>query len=80
MDKAILKDNKIFCPKCEQSKYQLTDDYKLVNIGGKNYTEFVARCLTENCNEKFYFQSIITMDKTTHFVFNRERETVIKED
>lgn len=80
MRHGILRDNKIYCPNCDQCNYQLTNDYKLVNVNGKNYTEFVVRCLTDNCNEKFYYQSHITIDGTTHYTFDRSKETVIKED
>lgn len=78
MQKAILKENKLYCPECKQSNYQLTSDYKLVDIEGQKYIEFVARCLTDNCNEKFYFQSDIGIN--THFNFDRSKEIEIKEE
>jgi hypothetical protein len=80
MFKAILKENKIYCPRCEQCNYQLTNDYKLVEIESQKYVEFVARCLTDNCNEKFYFQSKITMNSTTHYDFNKDKEIEIKDE
>lgn len=78
--KAILKDNRLYCPKCEESKYQLTDDYKLVEINGEKYTEFVARCIHGNCNTKFYFQSKITMYEHTHYNFDKTKEIEIKDE
>ena len=78
MFKAILKNNTIYCPKCEQSNYQLTSDYKLVEIEGKKYVEFVARCLTDNCNEKFYFQSDIGINN--HYNFDKDKEIEIKDE
>jgi hypothetical protein len=78
MFKSILKDNIPYCPKCEQSDYQLTSDYKLVEIEGNKYVEFVARCLTDNCNEKFYFQSDIGINN--HFNFDRSKEIEIKDE
>lgn len=74
--KGIIKDNIVYCPKCETSKYQLTDDYKLVDIDGVKYVEFVARCLT--CGEKFYFQSSISIE--THYAFSRDREIEITDN
>jgi len=78
--KAILKDNRLYCPECKESKYQLTDDYKLVEIDGTKYTEFVARCMNGNCNNKFYFQSKITINEHTHYVFDRNKEIEIKDE
>ena len=79
MFKAILKDNnRVYCPKCEQSNYQLTSDYKLVEIEGQKYVEFVARCLTDNCNEKFYFQSDIGINN--HYNFDKDKEIEIKDE
>ena len=75
---AILINNTIYCPKCEQSIYQLTSDYKLVEIEGKKYVEFVARCLTDNCNEKFYFQSDIGINN--HYNFDKDKEIEIKDE
>lgn len=80
MIKALLKENKVYCPRCEQSNYQLTSDYKLVSIGDKNYIEFVARCLTENCNEKFYYQSKISMNEHTHYSFDKSKEIEVKDE
>lgn len=78
MFKGVLIGNKIYCPVCNKSNYQLTSDYKLVDIEGQKYVEFVARCLTDNCNEKFYFQSDIGVSK--HFNFSRDKEIEIKDE
>ena len=78
MIKALLKENKVYCPRCEQSNYQLTSDYKLVEIEGQKYVEFIARCLTDNCTEKFYFQSDIGINN--HFNFDRDKEIEIKDE
>lgn len=79
MQKAILKDNnKIYCPSCNKSNYQLTSDYKLVEIENNKYVEFVARCLTDNCDEKFYFQSDIGINN--HYNFDRDKEIEIKDE
>ena len=48
MFKANIVENKVYCPRCEQSNYQLTSNYGLVEIEGTRYIEFIARCLTEN--------------------------------
>ena len=42
--------------------------------------EFVARCMSENCNTKFYFQSHITMNQTEHFNFDKDKEVEIKDE
>lgn len=78
MIKALLKENRIYCSKCEQSNYQLTSDYKLVEIEGQKYVEFVARCLTEGCNERFYFQTDIGINK--HFNFDKDKEIEIRDE
>jgi hypothetical protein len=80
MVKALIRDNKAYCPKCKQCNYQLTNDYKLIEYKGKKYDEFVVRCLTDDCNEKFYFQSEITMESTIRHSFSKEDEIEIKED
>jgi len=78
MQKAILRENKIYCPSCEQSNYQLTSDYKLVEIEDEKYVEFEARCLEDGCDEKFYFQSDIGINN--HFNFDRDKEIEIKDE
>jgi len=78
MFKANIVENKVYCPRCEQSNYQLTSNYGLVEIEGTRYIEFIARCLTENCNEKFYFQTDIGVNK--HFNFSRDKEIEIKDE
>ena len=79
MQKGILIDNKIYCPICHQCNYQLTKDYKLVEIEGKRYVEFVGRCLTDGCNEKFYYQSESNMSGK-RFSISREKEIEIRDE
>jgi len=79
MQKGIIKDNVIYCPVCNQSNYQLTSDYKLVEIESKRYIEFVGRCLTDGCNEKFYYQSEPSMSGK-RFSISREKEIEIKDE
>jgi hypothetical protein len=78
--KGILKENIIYCPKCGHCNYNLTNDYKLVDIGGNKYVEFVARCLKDKCGEKFYYQSKISMQDTKRFCYDRKDEKEIKEE
>jgi hypothetical protein len=80
LEKAFIESNKAYCPKCKQCNYQLTNDYKLVEIANVKYTEFVARCMTDKCNEKFYFQSRITLDGHNRFAFDKSQEVEIKEE
>jgi len=79
MHQGLIIDNKIYCPKCEQCNYQLTSKYSLVEIEEIKYTEFVARCLTDNCNEKFYYQSEPSMSGK-RFSINREKEIEIRDE
>lgn len=76
MLKAIIKENKIYCPK-EHHDYKISD-YKTVEIKGQKYTKFIARC--KECNEKFYFFSRITVDFEIHFVFNEDDEKEVDEE
>ena len=79
MQKGVILENKIYCPSCNKSNYQLTNDYKLVEIEGKRYVEFVGRCLTDNCNEKFYYQSESNMSGK-RFVISRDKEIEIRDE
>ena len=55
----------------------MTDNYRLVEINGQKYTEFTGRCLNEGCKEKFYFQSLITINSHIHYNFSRNQEIEI---
>ena len=87
MFNAIIKDGQVCCPACEAHNYHLTEEYKAVVINNVTIdgvlqndvhcTEFVARCV---CDEKFYFQSHITMEDHIHFAVNRSQESEIKEE
>ena len=72
-------DNRAYCPRCEQSNYQLTNDYKLVEIEGIKYIEFVGRCLTEGCKEKFYYQSNSSLSGK-RYVIDKSKEIEIVDE
>lgn len=77
MLKAVVKDNKCYCPVCKENDYHLTSDYKGVKIKGIPCTEFVAKCV---CGELFYFQSWIGMTNHKHLAIDRSMVNIMKEE
>ena len=66
---ALIKNNIVFCKKCEAHNYKCID-YKTITKDGKNHTQVIARC--NACGTEFYFFTNIGIESETHYVFDEE--------
>jgi hypothetical protein len=76
VNKGIIKDNKVYCNQGHHN-YKVID-YKEVEIEGKKYTKYTARC--KECGEEFYYFAKITLANTEYFAFDENEEVEIKEN
>jgi len=67
---AIIKENKPFCPMCENRNYKISD-YKEIEHESKSYTQFIARC---KCGNSFKYCAKILVKEEKYFIFNDEKE------
>ena len=66
---ALIKNNIVFCKKCEAHNYKCID-YKTITKDGKTHTQVIARC--NECGTEFYFFTNIGIESETHYVFDEE--------
>lgn len=72
-----------FCGECGKELRSQIKDYKLVEVNGEEYTEFIKVCSNKKCGRLNHYLADVTMDSTTRFVVEennvKEIESEIEE-
>ena len=76
--KAKLNNNTPVCSKCGGELAATSNDYNLVKVNGKKYTQFIRRCLKCNTLNEYYSEMIL--DDNTRYIFNEDNVDEVKED
>ena len=72
--KAVVKDNKAYCPKCKERNYRIHDAITTDTYKGRAL-KYIAIC--NSCNSKFYYFRTLRIGK--EITFTEEAEPVRKQ-
>lgn len=73
--KAIIIENKPYCPKCQVLLGNMNGEYRQVVVNGVHMTEFNRYC--NSCRGIYRYQASISLDETLRFSFDKVE--IIKE-